>query len=382
MSISTVIVMIMVAFMFWGAIDKVFFNNRFGYGEQFEEGVNTMGPLAMSMVGIMCLAPVIGNLITPLVAPLFNLVHADPAMFAGSILAIDMGGYPLAQAMTDNQDIIVLSGLLLGSMLGCTLVFSIPVSLSIVDEGDKPYLAEGMMIGIISIPFGTFVGAMIAGIPVALTLINLIPAVILSALLAIGLWKIPDKLLKGFSVFSKIITIIIVMSFACAIVEGLTGIVIIPGMDPIGPQLEIIGTIAITLAGAYPFVHFITSTMSKLLAKFGKILGVNDVAVAGMIAAIANSIPTFGMVKDMDKRGKVIAVAFAVPAVAALGDHLGYVSANASEYLMPVVVGKLVAGVIAVAVAMVFLRNEESEPAKEPEITQEEENLLQKEINI
>ena len=364
MSVSTIIIYIMVAFMFWGAIDKVFLNNRFGYGAQFEEGINTMGPLAMSMVGIMCLAPVIGNILTPIVAPAFNLIGADPAMFSGSLLAIDMGGFPLAQAMTSNQDIVVLSGILLASMLGCTIVFSIPVSLSIVEEKDKTFLAKGMMIGIISIPFGTFIGAMIAGIPVLLTLINIVPAALLSILLAIGLWKIPNGLLKGFSMFSKIITIIIVMSFACAIVEGLTGIVIIPGMDPIGPQLEIIGTIAITLAGAYPLVHFITTTMSKLLSKFGKIMGVNDIAVAGMIAALANSIPTFGMVKDMDNRGKVIAIAFAVPAVAALGDHLGYVSANASEYLLPLVIGKVAAGIIAVLVALLFLKNDKNEAIK------------------
>lgn len=357
MSVSTIIVYIMVIFMFWGAIDKVFLNNRFGYGAQFEEGINTMGPLAISMVGIMCLAPVIGNILTPLVAPVYKMVGADPAMFSGSLLAIDMGGYPLAQAMTQNQDVVVLSGIILASMLGCTIVFSIPVSLGIVEEKDKKFLSEGMMIGIISIPFGTFVGAIIAGLPIQLTLVNLIPVIILAALLALGLWKVPNALLKGFSIFSNIITIIIVISFACAIVEGLTGIVIIPGMDPIGPQLETIGTIAITLAGAYPLVHFITTTLSKPLGKIGKVLGINDVAVAGIIASLANSIPTFGMIKDMDNRGKVFSVAFAVPAVAALGDHLGYVSANAPEYLLAVVVSKIAAGIIAILVAMVYLKN-------------------------
>lgn len=364
MSVSTVIVYIMVVFMFIGAIDKAIFHNRFGYGEQFEEGINTMGPLAISMVGIMCLAPVIGKILTPIVAPVFKLVGADSAMFSGSLLAIDMGGYPLAQAMTSNQDIVILSGIILASMLGCTIVFSIPVSLSIIDDADKKFLSEGMMIGIVSIPFGTLAGALIAGLSLRLTLINLIPVAVLAALLAIGLWKVPEKLLKGFSIFSNIITIIIIISFACAIVEGLTGFVIIPGMDPIGEQLETVGTIAITLAGAYPLVHFITVNLSKPLGKIGNVLGINDVAVAGIIASLANSIPTFGMIKDMDNKGKVISVAFAVPAVAALGDHLGYVSANAPQYLLPVVVGKIIAGIIAVIIAMVYLRNDKNSDQK------------------
>ena len=361
MNVSTIIIIIMTVFMFIGAIDKALLNNKFGYGEKFEEGMNTMGPLAVSMVGIMCLAPVIGNLLTPIVAPVFKLCGADPAMFAGTLLAIDMGGYPLSQVMTTNQDIVVLSGIILGSMLGCTIVFSIPVSIGIVEEEDKTYLAQGMMLGIIAIPFGTFVGGIIAGIPVMTTIINLIPVLIVAVLLALGLWFVPDKLLKGFQAFSWFITAVIILGLACGIVEGLTGFVIIPGMDPIGPQLEVIGIIAITLAGAYPLVHFITSTMSKPLAKIGGLLNINDVAVAGIIASLANSIPTFGMLKDMDKRGKVIAVAFAVPGVAALGDHLGYVAANAPELIVPVVIGKIVAAILAVVFAMFFL-------SKRPEV--------------
>jgi ethanolamine transporter len=358
MNVSQILTAIMTAFMFFGAIDKIFLNNRFGYGEQFEEGVNTMGPLALSMVGIMCLAPVIGNVLTPILAPVYHLIGADPAGFAGSILAIDMGGYPLAKVMTSDQNIIVLSGILLGSTLGCTIVFSIPVSLGICEKEDRPYLSKGIMIGIISIPFGVLIGALMAGIPIGVTLVNLIIPIIIAALLAIGLWRHPDRLMRGFGVFSKIIEGIVVMAFACAIVEALTGLVIIPGMDPIGPQLQTIGVIAITLAGAYPFVHFITTALSKGLTKIGRLLGINDIAVGGIIAALANSIPTFGMLKDMDNRGKVMAVAFAVPAVAALGDHLGYVTANAPEYLIPMVVGKIIAGFIAIALAYVFLKKE------------------------
>ncbi len=356
--VSKVILYIMVFFMSLGAIDKAFLNNEYGYGEKFEEGINAMGPLTLSMVGIMCLAPVLGQELTPVVAPVYNTFGADPAMFAGTILAIDMGGYPLAKVMTENSDIVILSGIILGSMMGGTIVFAIPVSLSIVDKEDFLYLAKGMMIGVISIPLGSFVGGVVAGIPVLVVFVNLIPVFIIALMLAVGLIRIPDVLLKGFSIFSKIITIVIIVGLASAIIEALTGIVIIPGMDPIGPQLEIIGIIGITLAGAYPFVYFITTKLSKPLSNIGKLLSVNEVAVGGIIAALANSIPTFGMVKDMDPRGKVIAIAFSVPAVAALGDQLGYTSANCPEVILPMIVGKIVAGIIAIIFAMAFLKIE------------------------
>lgn len=50
----------------------------------------------------------------------------------------------------------------------------------------------------------------------------------------------------------------------------------------------------------------------------------NDVAAAGMVATLANSIPMFELMKDMDDRGKIINVAFAVSAALVFGDHLGF----------------------------------------------------------
>ena len=41
-NINSVIMMIMMIFMLVGAIDKIM-GNKFGYGEQFEEGFNAIG---------------------------------------------------------------------------------------------------------------------------------------------------------------------------------------------------------------------------------------------------------------------------------------------------------------------------------------------------
>lgn len=93
MSINEIIVYIMVLFMALGALDRII-GNKFGLGEKFEEGILAMGSLALAMIGIICLAPVLANLLRPVVVPLYSLLGADPAMFAGTILANDMGGAP------------------------------------------------------------------------------------------------------------------------------------------------------------------------------------------------------------------------------------------------------------------------------------------------
>ena len=90
--------------------------------------------------------------------------------------------------------------------------------------------------------------------------------------------------------------------------------------------------------------------------KLGKLLGVNDVAAGGLIATLANSIATFERVKDMDDRGKVVNIAFAVSAAFVFGDHMGFTAGFAPELLPAMIVGKLVGGVTAVAVALLLTR--------------------------
>ena len=146
------------------------------------------------------------------------------------------------------------------------------------------------------------------------------------------------------------------LGLAAAIVESLTGFVIIPGMAPIEEAFGMVGSIAIVLAGAFPLVYAVTKLLKKPLLKLGALLGINDTAAAGLVASLANSIATFGMVKDMDGRGKVVNIAFAVSAAFVFGDHLGFTAGFAPEMLPGVIVGKLVGGVSAVAVALWLTR--------------------------
>ena len=117
-----------------------------------------------------------------------------------------------------------------------------------------------------------------------------------------------------------------------------------------------VGAIAIVLAGAFPLVHVITKLFRKPLMKLGSKLGVNDVAAGGLIATLANSIATFERVKDMDERGKVVNVAFAVSAAFVFGDHMGFTAGFAPTMLPAMIVGKLAGGVTAVAVALLLTR--------------------------
>ncbi|MEG3041503.1 MAG: ethanolamine utilization protein EutH, partial [Clostridium sp.] len=172
MGINEIIVYIMVLFMALGAIDKCL-GNKFGLGEKFEEGFMAMGSLALAMVGVICLAPVLANILEPIVVPVFNFLGADPGMFGGTLLANDMGGASLSQALAVDPQAGMFGGLIVGSMMGVTIVFTIPVALGIIRKEDQRFLAMGVLAGIITIPLGAFVGGLVAGFPVMMVLKNL-----------------------------------------------------------------------------------------------------------------------------------------------------------------------------------------------------------------
>ncbi len=356
MGIHQVLISVMAVFAALGAVDRVF-NNQFGLGKQFEEGIQTMGSLALAMIGMIALSPVLAEFLRPIVVPVYRFLGADPAMFAGTLLANDMGAGPLAQALAEDPQAALLGGVICGSMLGVTLVFTIPVALGFLPKQDRPYLAKGVLAGIITVPAGVLVGGLTAGFSLGMVLRNLTPILLLSVIIALGLWKAEKAVITCFYWIGKGILAVITIGLTASITESLTGIVIIPGMTPIEEGFQTVGEIAIVLAGAFPLIFVVTKILNRPLLAIGRLMGINEIASAGLVASLANSIATFGMLKDMDDRGKVINVAFAVSAAFVFGDHMGYTAGFAPEMLPAVIAGKLTGGVTAVLLALLMTKS-------------------------
>ena len=89
---------------------------------------------------------------------------------------------------------------------------------------------------------------------------NLIPIVLIAVLIALGLAFIPNGMVKGFQVFGRFVIIVITVGLAAAIVEALTGITLIPGMDPgmeepAGfPWFWVIGGVVVVAAGVFVYL--------------------------------------------------------------------------------------------------------------------------------
>lgn len=282
MGINEIIMYIMMFFMLIAAVDRILsqfggsarFLGKFGKsiegsGGQFEEGFMAMGALGLAMVGMTALAPVLAHVLGPVIIPVYEMLGANPSMFAGTLLACDMGGFFLAKELAGGDVAAWLySGLILGSMMGPTIVFSIPVAL-------------GVLAGIVTIPIGCIAGGLVAmysGVQInyqpveftfALILMNMIPVLIVAVLVALGLKFIPEKMINGFQIFAKFLVALITLGLAAAVVKFLLGWELIPGLDPIfmapGDKpgevmraIEVIGSISCVLLGAYPMVLLLT----------------------------------------------------------------------------------------------------------------------------
>ena len=357
MTFNDIILWIVAAGAVIGGVDKLL-GNKFGLGQKFEDGFQAMGDLALAVAGIVVLAPVIANVLQPVLVPLFGLMHADPAMFA-SIIANDMGGYSLAMSLAQDQEIGLMSGCITASMLGCTLVFSLPVGLGLIEEKDKSFFCEGLLIGLITIPIGSILGGIAAGFAPEKVVINNIPIIILAILLAIGLKIAPDAMNKGAGAFGTFIGWLAIIGIVIGVFTQLTGISVplFEKADSIMDGLEVVAGIVIVLCGILPALELLIRILNKALGLFGKLLGINAVSAGGLIFSLANSVPVYGMIKDMDPRGKIINVAWLVPATAALGDHLGFTAGVEPEMITPMIIGKLAAGVCAVLIALVMTKS-------------------------
>jgi len=357
-------------------------------GNQFLEGINSIGPIFLPVAGIMASSPYLTWFVSKIFGTMFGAIGADPAMAATTFIAVDMGGYQLADALAQTRESWIMA-MTTGYMAGATIVFSIPVALKMIIKEDRKYLALGVMAGFIVIPIGVFISSVIIALsnPVIRDTItttgvatyqltldfgtifrNLIPLVIICSLIAVGLYFIPKKMIKGFNLFGKIMDSCLRIVLVLCVIEHFTGIFSTLfgnwGFDPIiadeidiNRALEISGYVGIMLCGAFPMVYIIKTYLNKPLEWLGKKVGLSSYATTGILAATANILALLSIVKDLKPIDKVKCIAYGVPCAFLIGDHLAFTANFQPTLILPVMIGKLCAGILAVFIVSNFMCN-------------------------
>ena len=358
-------------------------NDEEGLGAEFMTGIYSIGPIFIPVAGIMASIPYLSQFITAVFGPLFETIGADPAIAATTFIAVDMGGYQLADSLAQTREGWI-TAMIVGYMAGATIVFSIPVGLAMLKEADHKYMALGVMAGILSVPVGVFIAcamlaltnpgvrelvdtnsdsSLILQMGMGDILVNMMPLIVVCVAIAIGLKMFPSHMIRGFLLLGKTMDAALKLVLVFSIVEYFTGVFSILlggwGFDPIIADeedlfraLEIAGYIGIMLSGAFPMVYLIKKYLAGPMDSIGRRLGMDSVGAAGILAAAANILAMYHLIADMKVRDKVLCIAFAVCGAFMFGDHLAFTANFQPNMILPILVGKLSGGILGFILAM------------------------------
>ena len=338
----------MIALAVIAGIDRIT-GNKIGLGEELEKAVGMIAPLALSMAGILVLAPSISHLLQGISEYFPDFL--DFSIIPSLILANDMGGAHLAKDLASDENIGYFNGLVTASMMGATVSFIIPFSIQVTKKEIHSDIFFGILCGMITIPAGLVVSGLMCGIAITELLINLIPLLILVLIIGVGILKFEKLTIKLFSVLAVVIKAVITVGLVVGIIEYLTGKALIPYMDNLNSAMDIIINIMCIMAGALPMFFLLKKVLNPLLKKLGNKLSVNETSAFGLFASIGTCVPTYEMMNRMDRKGVVLNAAFSVSASFAVVDHLAFTVSFNEEYIAPMLAAKLISGVCAVVFA-------------------------------
>ena len=349
-----IIMIVMAAGALLGGLDRML-GNRLGLGGKFEEGFRLLGPVALAQAGIICIAPVLANVLGPAVRTVYHALGQDPGMF-GSILAIDMGGYQLGKLLADDALTGGFSGIVAASMLGCTVSFTIPVGMGFLDAKRQDAFARGMLYGLVSLPAAMLAGALLCGIAPLRAVWLCLPVAVLSALLGLGLMKIPAAMLRGFRVFAAGIRVLTTIGLTAGAVQYMTGWELLPGLSPLEEAMRVVSAIGIVMLGSLPMAELLQRVLKRPMASLGRLLGMTQRGTVNLLVCYVSSAPALAGLKELTEADVTVNAAFAVCAASCLSAHLGFALATEPALAMPMAAAKLIGGLLGAALAVLLAR--------------------------
>lgn len=195
---------------------------------------------------------------------------------------------------------------IISSVFGCTIVFTIPVGLAAIREEDKPCFTRGILLGFLAMPFAIFAGGLAMGLSLGRILWNSLPVVVLCGLLALGVLKKPQAMEKGFTLFGKCIQVLSTLGLILAAVTHMTGLTILGKMLPLQQAMQTVSAIGIVMLGSMPLAELLQRVLRIPFAWISRKTGLNSVSTTGLILGLVSATPTLAMLPEMDERGKVV----------------------------------------------------------------------------
>ena len=343
------IVLIIISICFLIGLSDYVLGDKLGLGDRFKEGINNMGPLALAMVGILTITPIISHLILKFSRYFQMDNNFDISILISSFIAVDMGAFNISETVSASLEMKVFSGILIASIIGCTISFTLPLALGIVNKKYIDDLNKGIIIGFISIPAVLFISGILLKINIKTIIISLIPIIIMAVLLSIGLIVNKNAVLRVLSLFGKLLIVVGAIGLGIQGMNSILGLKLLEGhIMPLNDCLNIVGKIGIFLGGAYVLIEIINIKGKKVIEKLSRMLKISNKSTTILIGSLASAVIVFTNFDRLDERGRVICTAFSVGGAYVLGGQLGFVAVECPEYVHIYIITKVLCGLLSI----------------------------------
>ncbi len=349
---------IMLVFGLIGFADKAF-SLKWGLSESFNNGLMTMGTMVVPIVGICSVGAEFIEHHSDGIQSAAAGMPFDPSMIVGAILAPDLGGYFIAKAMAATPEILIINGVVLGTLMGQAICFQLPVFLATVSKNDRPLILKGFLVGITMIPVGMLAAEAVLRMHFTTFLGQFLPILVICILVALGLYKIPEGMVRGFSIIGKIIQLGTNLLFALAIAGIFIPSIALASEESVLTALLITLKSAIIISGSLVLTELIMKFFRPQLQKLSAKIGVNEVSVICMLMNCATSLAILPLFPRMDQKGKMLNAAFSISGAYIVGGSMAFVSAVSTGYVVGIfIIAKLVSGLLSMMVMHLTYRGE------------------------
>lgn len=333
-----------------GLADK-FIGGRLKLADSFDSGMKLIPEFLIFLMGIYCLGPVIVHANQSAIVSATSDWFFDPSIISGSLLATDMGAYPISKALALDSNVGLYSGICIGGSLGTLISFCLPVYIAGSSKEDGKLLTKGFIYGIVVLPVTLIASGFMFGLPAGILFRNLVVVLIVCGLVLAGLFTIPDLTSKVLILLGTMVKIVAYISFV-VVMFGL----FFPEHAYLDEQIAkdgvvMIAKMGINVAGALVAMNILQRALKNPLAILAERLGMNEYSIMGLIIGMPAGIAMLPILPKMDRKGKILNGAFAVSCHYMLGGQMALVASAEPDYLMIFFFVKLVGGILALLLA-------------------------------
>lgn len=356
-----IFVVLMLCFAVLGLLDEIL-GGKLGFMPDFERGLTTMGGLAMSTVGFYSIGVSYVQNHAEAFAAAAEHMPFDPSLVVGCLLAPDMGALGIAQKVAASASIAIFTGSMVSGGLGATVGYQLPVFLAAVRKDEIPELMRGFIFGLIMLPAGLIVGGLMLGLSLSQLFFNMIPVLVLCAVLILAFVTVPSQTTRCLIVIGNGIRIISFLFFGIAVFSVFVPQYAVVDSVLVSEMLYMVLRMVIVACGGLVLSHIALDKLKKPIEAMGRFLGVNNESVVGLFLSCTQSLAMLPLFSQMDRRGKIINAAFSVAGAYVIGGQMAFVASLVpASAVTPYMANKFIAGVLAVILAIVC--DKKAEPA-------------------